>query len=816
MTSVARLGGGLRAGLLALSLLLGGGSRTEAQITAAIDTAALKAGGIEGFVVNALTGKPMEGAAVEVIGTSWRSLSGSDGAFRLRSLFPGTCALKITAEGMRPVCVADVAVPPGRTVRLRPIDLRPLALDGIEPLAPLYVNASQLANEAGDYALALVPMARLIVVPSHYAMIEEAVASSSDLSRQDLEILPQKGEDLYRAIAHLPGLATSDTATRFWVRGAPNDQVLTRFDGVDLLEPFHVKGFDGALSVVDLETVSRLDLITGGFTAKYGDRMAGVLTMETETFDPAKPRYTLGGSLTNARTVARGEFDAGRGNWMVESRAGYPGRFVGDAGQDTGEMKTRYFDFSVKIEYRLTPDQDVSFHLLRSRDQLRFTDAQTPDLASDYGSDYLWGRWRGKFGEQVYGETVLSLGYLTWRHREIGVLGNAYEVSLKDNRFLTTAALRQDWTVVLSHRALVQGGVEYSWGQSEYRYFLKRDEAVFISSMDVSVPGHFLLNRQRGVTGQTGGVYLAPRIRLTSRLTIEPSVRVDDHDYTRDTDLSPRFNASYALGRTTLRAAWGIYYQSEGLHQLGIGDNDDAFHPAERAEHRVLSVEHRLVSGIQLRAEVYERRLSRLRPHWENLVNVDEAFPEMKYDRVALNPSSAWARGLELTAENRTPGRFNWAASYALAATRETVNGQDLPRPRDQRHTFAIDLSYAPTAKWRISTSWQYHTGWPTTEVHFFSVPYLSGPPAVFAELGPWYAQRLPSYHRLDLRVTRLVYFKGSTLRIFADLFNAYNRKNIQGYMYSPVLAANGTVTTIKTAQTQISLTPNLGAVWEF
>lgn len=796
--------------LLAFGL---GVSAAQAQMTAVIDTAAYKPGGIEGYVLHALTGRPVAGAAIGVLGTPWTSRSGSDGRFWLRNIFPGTRSLTIEAEGMRSICISDVAIQPGRTVRLRPVDLRPQPIDGVELLRTLYINADQLALGADDYAMALVPLAQVVVVPSHYELVEEAVTAGSDLNRDDLELLPQKGEDLYRAITHLPGLATADTATRFWVRGAPNDQMLTRLDGVELLEPFHIKGFDGALSIVDLETLGRLDLVTGGFTAKYGDRMAGVLTMETEIFDPARPRNTLAVSLTGARAVNRGEFGEGRGSWLVEGRNGYPDLFVGQAGQD-GEMKTRYSDFTAKIGYRLNPDQDISLHYLHGQDSLRFNDVDTPYLKSDYGSDYLWGRWRGKFGERVFGETVLSLASLWWRHREVGTLADTYAVSLKDNRALTTLGLRQDWTVVLSDRALVQAGFEAKWGKSKYSYYLSRNLHGFVELTTVDIPDHFFADKQLRVSGQSVGFFVAPRLKLTSQLTIEPSVRINRQDYTGDKDVSPRFNASLALGRTIIRGAWGIYYQSQGLHQLGI-DQGDVFQAAERAEHRVISVEHRLTSGIQLRVEAYQRLLSRIRPHWENLVNVDEAIPEMRFDRNLLKPTRGSAQGVELSAENRVPGRFNWAVSYALSATKETINGVDLPRPRDQRHTLAIDLSYAPNPRWRLSASWQYHTGWPTTEVEFFNSVVTSSDATIGGRLGDPYGLRLPAYHRLDLRLTRLVYMEKSTVRLFLDVFNAYNRKNIQGYTYSPRLI-DGTVTTVKRAQGLMGLTPNIGAVWEF
>lgn len=799
---------------LLVGAILANSPTARAQITAVIDPTASKPGGVEGFVMHALTGKAIEGAIIRVAGTTASSSTAADGMFRLRNVFPGTRTLTIMAESMRAVYVADVAVHPGRTVRLRPVDLRPAPVNGVEELETLVVNASQLATDE-DFGTALVPLARMVVVPSHYAAIEDPVAYGSSLSQADLEALPQSNLNLYRSTSQFPGLAGNDTGTRFWVRGAPNDQVLTRFDGVDLLEPFHAKGYDGALSVVDLETVNRLDLITGGFTAKYGNRMAGVLTMETESFEPAESRNTLGISLTDIRGINRGEFNGGRGSWLVEGRFGNPSWVAADNGDDEGDLTTTYADFNAKIEYRLTPEQGVSLHVLHTSDRLRFQDPLTPYLKSDYDSNYVWGRWRGRIGDRLYGETVLSLAYLSWHHRTTGPSGNQHVVAINDYRELTQATLRQDWTLVLSERALVQSGFEYTIGQGSYDYSLLRNQTFTAATGNTTFSSQVDRIKKYESEGKTVGVFVAPRVRVTSRLTIEPSLRFDHQDYTEDKVVSPRFNASYSMGRTILRAAWGIYYQGQGLHQRGVATEDDLFHPAEKAEHRVFSVERRFVRGIQLRAEVYERRLSRIRPHWDTLANIDGFFPGLRYDQRLQQPSDGLSRGLELIAENRSPGKLNWAVSYALAKSQETIENRKSPSPRDQRHTFALDASYAPDPKWRLSASWQYHTGWPATQVEFFAVTFDTRT-VLFGDLQSLQAERLPAYHRLDLRATRIVYLNKSTLRLFVELANAYDRKNIQGYEYLPVIQSNGNIGTERRAQRQISFTPNIGAVWEF
>src|SRR4051812_3395911 len=128
-----------------------------------------------------------------------------------------------------------------------------------------------------------VKLAEVVVTPSRFGVADERIGVAATLTSAELETLPQIGDDLYRSIARLPGLAADDFTAAFWVRGAPNGETLARLDGVELIEPFHLKDVEGALSIVDPATIRRLDLVTGGFTTDYGDRLAGVLNLETKS-----------------------------------------------------------------------------------------------------------------------------------------------------------------------------------------------------------------------------------------------------------------------------------------------------------------------------------------------------------------------------------------------------------------------------------------------------------------------------------------------------------------------------------------------------
>jgi outer membrane cobalamin receptor len=309
--------------------------------------------------------------------------------------------------------------------------------------------------------------------------------------------------------------------------------------------------------------------------------------------------------------------------------------------------------------------------------------------------------------------------------------------------------------------------------------------------------------------------YLAQRVRPWNALTLETGLRWDRQGHTADTQISPRLNLALALGaRTTLRAAWGRYAQPHALYQLNVQDGEEAFSPAERAEQIVAGVEHKLGPGLSARVEAYRRNESDLRARYLNLSNVIEPVAEVEEDRRRFDPTGGRAQGIELFLQKHS-ARSSWSASYALARAYDVVNGNEVHRPLDQRHTFYVDYSIAPSPAWRLSASWQYHTGWPITAEQF-RVDTLSDGDVYFTQnFSEPYGDRLPAYHRMDLRVTRDFALGRGRLSVFLDVFNLYDRDNPQSYNYSLFFNPRG-LSVQRSIEPLLPRLPTVGLTWEF
>jgi len=742
------------------------------------------------LVVEVLTGpdsRAVAGAEVQVDGGAGRARTDSSGRCSLR-LRAGTYDLTVRALSHSPRRVRGVQVRTGEGVTVS-VHLEPL----------------------------IVTLSEVTVTPSRFSAYSELPVSTAALTREEIGAIPHLGEDVFRSISDFPGLATHDLTAQFTVRGGSNDEVLSRLDGVELVEPFHIKDFEGGLSILDVGAIGSLDLVTGGFTSEFGRRMTGLVDMRS--VDPAAPgrRNTVGLSITALRASSRGGFANGRGGWFLSARRGFL-QVVGDLTGIRNWPDPTYYDSFAKIQYRLGYRHLVALHWLLSLDQLKYRENSDPTLTSRYAAAQVWAAWSATVGSALTGSTVLSFGRMTSRRSCEGSFPSRYGApdpcELWDVRASRAADLRTDWTYALGERLALKAGGELRAVSADYSYLGRRVEYSYLN--DAVVREVTTTRVAIAPAGWAAGWHLAARLRPLTPLVAELGVRWDRIGYTGDRTLDPRLNASWALGaRTAVRAAWGHYHQAEGIHQVAVQDGEEGFFPAERAEQRVVGFEHGLASGVSARVEAYDRLYRRTRPRYLNLGNDLGPFPDLRGDRFRIDPTRGRARGVEVLLERRLGGRLDWSASYALAEAWDDVGGRRVPRVRDQRHTISLSGTWSPGSSWRVGAAWHFHTGWPLTEPDFGVYRHPSGYWVIVPGYGPLNGGRLPDYHRVDLRVSRRWHVGAGLMQVFLDVFNVFNAVNPRTYVYG-VWVVEGRVIRDRSPEDILPILPSVGVTWEW
>jgi len=742
---------------------------------------------VSGTVVDSVAGTPIAGARVELLGTRYYAYVRSDGSFSMSNVPPGVYTLRVLRIGYEPLSL--------ESFRLR---------EDVEQ------GRLQLSMHRMTLALS-----EVVVTPGYFGLLKPSLATPQALSKEQLQTIPQIGEDIYRAVARLPGVSADDFSAKFNVRGGSGDELYVTLDGLELVEPFHLRDVGGAFSIIDIQSLGTASLTTGGFSSEYGDRLTGVFSMQTSDPQTDRMRVSLGLSVMNARLTSQGGFAGGKGGWLVSMRPGYLDIAL-KLTSVRDSIRPRYYDLFAKAQYDFGRGGQVAMHVLRASDTFRYLQTDDPNIASDYASDYAWLTWGDRFGPRLKQSTVLSTGLLDWRRDGDESENGIPSALITDHRSLDRVGLRQDWTFDVAPDVMLKWGVDAKHEAASYDYFsMVRDtRSAGSPSVDTTaIATSPYTNRL--------ALYVAPRVRLLPSLTMEVGARLDHNSILDETIVSPRVNVSWEPREgTTLRGAWGRYSQSQQLFSLQVQDGVSEFARAENAEQRILGVEQQLPIGVAARVEAYDRHTTNARPSYTNSSAELWMFPEILWDRMRVDRTESRDRGVEFQVGRSVGGLITWSLGYALASSNDVVNGLTVPRALDQRHALHGDWSLRPASNaWRLSVGGVWHSGWPYTPTKVV-LDTLASSPSQFVlqadrSVGALNSARLPNYRRVDARFTRYFVTGRGRVSAFAEVYNLLGTRNVRG-LWKHVVRNGRAVQVVTDEVDQWPRLPLAGLTWEF
>jgi len=255
-------------------------------------------GRLEGRVVARGDGRPVPVARVRVAGTGLQAPASRDGWFRVAGIPAGTYPLEVVLAGPDVQALGEATIRPRAITRVT-----------------LEVNLASALRE------------RITVTPSQNAIQPDEPVPRRSLRTQEIERLPLLGDDLHRAVAWLPGIASGDRTASFSLRGGEEDEVQVFLDGLEIDRPFHLKDVRSFAGIIDSNTIGTADLLTGGLPAEYGDHLSGTLDL-TSIAPPEGERLSVGASSVSASMLSAGTLASGEGHWLASARAWYPDAMV--------------------------------------------------------------------------------------------------------------------------------------------------------------------------------------------------------------------------------------------------------------------------------------------------------------------------------------------------------------------------------------------------------------------------------------------------------------------------------------------------------
>jgi hypothetical protein len=734
--------------------------------------------------------------AYTLSGYVYDSLSGERLPFALVSFTPGNITTTSNEEGF--FSIRDIAVDSG-SILVHYLGYRKKYIRIESLLEKPFLKVSLRSNNA--------VLDEVLVE----GFTNELVNLDNDVSKMSInpaqmENLPNLGEvDVFRSIQLLPGInGTFETASSINIRGSAPDHNLILFDGFNV---YHLDHFFGIFSAFNNNSIKNIKLYKGGFEAKYGGRVGGVLDITGKTGNSEKPEFGLGVNFIGLNALAEVPlskkttlFVSGRRSLTdIFPTQSYKDLIVNVLNNDlntevTAKEKSyeeldpifNFYDLNAKISHRFSDSELLSVSLYHGRDLLRIdnsSDFQEFNFSTENRT--RWGNigvglsYNRQWEENFY--TDFSFGYSNYFSR---VSYGASKEFLDENEDLDELIFFEQKNDVDDVSLRIDNGWNYS-GNNELEFGIWTTNNIIsytvfrdsIFSEDLSESGN-----------QTAG-YVQNRFRIGGRAEIVPGIRINYFDLTNDVFIEPRFNINYRIHeKLLLKGAYGKYTQvvSRVLRRNVFASNPDFWILSDDENIPVLKSDH-LIGGFRIDftdlwafdVEAYQK--------WDRGV-LEYIPPEGIFANSAPEYSpyfrgSGESRGIEFLLQKKGKNYNGWI-SYALSRSEnkfeELNENEKYPSSQDQRHEVKFVNIYN-FKKFEFSAVWIYGTGRPyTAPLGNFDVETPDGNALEVLYVSDINSFRLPDYHRLDISVNYRFEWSGMRGQVGASLFNVYNRKNVK------------------------------------
>ncbi len=710
-------------------------------------------------------------------------------------------------------------------------------------------------------------------------------------------------EDVFRTLQTMPGVvAPNDFSSQLVVRGSGPDQNLILMDNIELFNPYRLYGF---ISLFNPETVSGISLLTGGFGAKYGDRLSAVLDISNRNgrTDRGWASAKLNMSVTNANAVVEGALPFWQGSWIVSGRRTYYDLIAGPIAKSMGAVDgdvalPNFRDLQMKLSLKPFEGSHFIANVLTSRDNTEFHSGAQRTLADSislvdnsyndvYGLTWLWTpssdysmttvvstyantgatSFGGAGGSGAVTGSSDPVSQENFKHlqdslRSIGQdIPSLYTISGTTGYNFRKTSIRNDHSWHLDSTHTLEGGFIQDWIHTGVVFSFDFDPR--LRALAAGNPRFPPLpeSYENGVDYIRPAVWVQDNVRLNKELTLQIGLRTDFFSTLEKFYTSPRLSASYALDNsTTLRAAWGIYYQSPGYEKLfdaqvflDLASANLSSLKAEKATHYILGYEKMLSDEWQFRAEAYYKDFADLilPKQVKGTVWTVERIPGLadsvyhtragwtdpiatigdSLTAIPVNSARGKAYGLEFLLQKvASVGEntiYGWA-SYSLALATRYQNGFNIPFNYDRRHNFNIVGGFKASSWLDLSLTFSYGTGFPWTQAQGIKPRIILVKDTVSGVMQPkidtdWRGVvfsvdrgglaninqgRLPDYYRLDIRFTTFAHWWQKDWTFYLDVINITNHKNVVGEQYR---VDQETMSLKVKPQTMLPIIPTLG-----
>lgn len=638
------------------------------------------------------------------------------------------------------------------------------------------------------------------------------MGSTQKLDTKDMKNAPSvTGNAVEEMIQSQAGVSThSELSSQYNVRGGSFDENSVYINNVEIYRPFLVRsGQQEGLSIINPDMVESVGFSTGGFEAKYGDKMSSVLDIKYKR--PKKFEANVSASLLGASAYIG--FSTKKFSWSNGIRYKTNKYLLGTL-ETKGEYQPNFLDYQTYLTYEPSDrwsiellgdisenhynfypeDRETRFGTMENVKSFRvYFDGQEKDIFRTYFGSLSITR---KFGKN----TKLSLSaaaFHTNEQEKYDIQGQYWLTQTETSENLGVGtymeharnyleATVKSAKLTFNHKTKkhdIEAGLTYkieSIKENSKEYEMRDSSGYSIPHTGEDLYMIYSLNARNSLDANRIEAYAQDTWRFTSRgghtfFTLNYGIRFSHWNFNKESIISPRVSLGIIPAfnhDVTLRFATGIYYQAPFFKELHDTTTVNGITYAtlnrdiksQRSIHFIAGFDYRFKMKnrpYKFTAEAYYKALSNIIPYTVDNVKI-------VYD--ASQQCSGHAMGLDLKLYGEfVPGTDSWV-SLSLMNTRININGKSIPMPTDQRYALNLYFTdYFPgTTRWRMSLRLAYADGLP------FGAPHRSLDTMPF---------RAPAYKRADIGMSYRLFDNDKRERksIFKNIWLGVDCLNLLG-----------------------------------
>lgn len=710
---------------------------------------------IKGTVIDRENQQRLIGVNVIVDGYDRGTSTDERGHFKIENLEAGIYTVKFSFLGYRTSYETDVVVRNNRPTTLE-VELQPQTLETEE----------------------------ITVTGGYFNRDEANPVSRSTMNAEEIRRSPGSGQELSRVLHSMPGVASGgDISQDLMVRGGSPSENGYYIDNIPIPSIQHFEMQDGSsngpIGIIDTDLIRDLEFHTGGFSASYGGHMSSITNINYRR--PASDQVRGSANLNMAGFGGKFEipFAGGDGGILLSGRRSYLD-LIADAINTQGAP--RYGDIQVKSIYEADENHRLTFLNIYGDSEIASTreegieDGWHTNFESRNRQNTTGINWRYVHSSDFYTNTSVSYSMIQDKTSLFFVDSGDTETEFEVDRRYVHLRNHNYWNIHSDHR--LEFGWDARYKSGDYNFFLAEDV----------LPSGYVreeANRDILLDGYNTGVFGNWSMRPHDRLNISAGLRGTYYSLSDKVEWEPR--SSLALNitpRLTFNASAGLYQQQVPYFYLA---QDESFEelPPMQTRHLIGGLEYMLAEETRLTFEVYDKQYSNI-----PIQPVDASEPNLQYvpdgtgwyDEL-ISDGEGYARGVDLMLQRKlAEGFYGQVTASIFRSKYKDLNGEWQNRDYDIKHLFNIIGGYRPNDNWEFSVRWTYMGDRPYTPI---DKQASAANDRTVLDQSEFNAGRLPAYHSLFLRFDRRFFLNNLTIVTFFELWNAYNRENIERYYWN-------------------------------